>query len=138
MANPLDAHISNSAGTNDLKVPPLPRLSDFIRQYGPVNGPTTFDEAMEQWRQQHERQINYLLAGKGSPPAQSATVTTAPTATPPQGLTPSSPSAPATPAAGYPKHGHGPPDSGAGTPGDTYVDDDTDGFYWRTLSGWKP
>lgn len=35
-------------------------------------------------------------------------------------------------------HGSGPPAVGLGVPGDTYVDDDTNGFYWKSISGWVP
>ena len=35
-------------------------------------------------------------------------------------------------------HGSGPPSALLGVSGDTYVDDDTNEFYWRSVSGWQP
>lgn len=35
-------------------------------------------------------------------------------------------------------HGNGAPDTSLGMPGDTYVDDLTNGFYWKSVSGWEP
>lgn len=37
-----------------------------------------------------------------------------------------------------PLHGHGPPAPGLGSPGATYVDDDNNGFYWKSQTGWNP
>ena len=34
--------------------------------------------------------------------------------------------------------GHGPPAPALGSPGQTYVDDDTGDFYWKSSSGWHP
>lgn len=35
-------------------------------------------------------------------------------------------------------HGDGPPGAGLGDVGNTYVDDLTNGLYWKSASGWNP
>lgn len=34
--------------------------------------------------------------------------------------------------------GNGPPDSVLGLPGSTYVDLESNGFYWKGTDGWRP
>lgn len=35
-------------------------------------------------------------------------------------------------------HGSGAPGAGLGDAGDTYVDDDTGGLWWKSTAGWHP
>lgn len=35
-------------------------------------------------------------------------------------------------------HGSGPPAVDLGVPGDIYIDDNTNGVYWKSLTGWNP
>lgn len=66
MANPLDQFVSAGPASNDVKVRSMPKLSEFVREHGFKSGVAKFDEAMEQWRQQHERTLNERLQGKAA------------------------------------------------------------------------
>ena len=47
-----------NAQPNPIRVPDMPRLSDFIKDNGLVAGAAKYDEAMEQWRLNHEKTLN--------------------------------------------------------------------------------
>lgn len=63
-ASPLDSFVATSSGSNDVKIPPLPKLQNIIMDSGFAAGISQFDEQMEEWRQNLERTLNQQLAGK--------------------------------------------------------------------------
>ena len=54
MANPLDRY-SGKRGSMDVKIRPMPKLSDFFAKFGLKDGIAKFDAAMEDWRQELQR-----------------------------------------------------------------------------------
>jgi hypothetical protein len=62
--NPLNDFASSSAGTNDIRITPFPKLSDHVNEHGFSDGMTKWDEKMEEIRQSLEKTLNERISGK--------------------------------------------------------------------------
>lgn len=67
-SSPLDRAVA-SASTNSFKVRPIPKLSEFVGAHGFTAGMMKHEEALEQWRQQLERDINQRIEPKAPLPS---------------------------------------------------------------------
>jgi len=72
MANPLDSFKSSPATANDFKLAPLPKLAPLTENYGLKAAVKMFDDQMEVWRRQAERDINEKLGAKDNTAVQAS------------------------------------------------------------------
>jgi hypothetical protein len=66
--NPLDSFKSSTTTTNDFRIKPMPKLSSFLGNMRLTEAVQAHEEALEEWRQQLERQVNERLQPKAPLP----------------------------------------------------------------------
>jgi hypothetical protein len=62
--NPLNSFVSTTAGSNDIKLPPYPKLGELVAAHGFSGALEKFDQQMEERRQSHEKLLNERITGK--------------------------------------------------------------------------
>lgn len=68
MATPTLDSFANPAGARgDVRTPPLPKLAPLVREHGLLPGCDRFDDQMERWRADLQRQIQQALSAAVTP-----------------------------------------------------------------------
>lgn len=53
-----------NTATSDFRIAPVPKLYELMKLYGFKEGPQRYDEAMTEWAQRLERDLNERIKGQ--------------------------------------------------------------------------